>query len=346
MSTEQTQDLLPLIAISMGDPAGVGPEVTLRSLVASELHRLCRPVVVGDAGVLVQCRELLQTHQVIRPVSSLSEARFEPGAVNVLDQRNVHWPSLQRCRVSALSGKAAAEYVLLAVRLAQEGKAQAIVTGPINKEAINLAGYHYVGHTEMISELTQAERTTTMLVAGKLRVTHVTRHVPLGDVAPLITASRTLDTIQITAEGLLQFGIENPRLGVAALNPHAGDGGLIGHEETAAIAPAVQQARQQGINATGPHAADSIFFRAIAGEFDAVVAMYHDQGHIPVKVHDFEGSYTVTLGLPIVRTSVDHGTAFDIAWQGLASPRSMIEATSAAARFAAWRCTGPLGQGS
>jgi 4-hydroxythreonine-4-phosphate dehydrogenase len=179
-----------------------------------------------------------------------------------------------------------------------------------------------------------------MLAAGSLRVTHVTRHVPLREIGALITQARVLETIVVSAAGLRQFGIEHPRLGVAALNPHGGEGGLLGREELEEIKPAVEKALRMGIDAQGPYPADSIFFRAIAGEFDAVVAMYHDQGHIPIKVHDFEGSFTVTLGLPIVRTSVDHGTAFDIAWTGVSSPRSMIEAIRWAAEIAVRRGKG------
>jgi 4-hydroxythreonine-4-phosphate dehydrogenase len=214
------------------------------------------------------------------------------------------------------------------------GEIDAIATGPINKQAIHLAGYEYIGHTELLADLTNARRCTTMLATRDLRVTHVTRHVPLRDVANHITKQRVLDTILVTAEGLQQLGLEHPRLGVAALNPHGGDEGLLGQEEIEQIAPAVTAAREMGIDARGPFPADSIFFRATAGEFDAVVAMYHDQGHVPIKVLDFERSYTVTLGLPIVRTSVDHGTAFDIAWQGTSSPTSMIEAIKAAADLA------------
>jgi 4-hydroxythreonine-4-phosphate dehydrogenase len=331
--TDSRQDK-PIVGVTMGDPAGVGPEVTVGALARAEVHELCRPLVIGDAGVLSRANEMLETELRVRPVRSPAEARFELGTLNVLDLANVDWAQLRTGAVSGLAGRAAVEYVIRAVQLAQAGEIQAMATGPINKEAINLGGYHYIGHTELLNELTSAERTTTMLVAGQLRVTHVTRHVPLRDVAALITPERVLEAIAITAEGLLSYGLERPRLGVAALNPHGGEGGLLGREENTAIAPAVEQARQQGVDARGPYPADSIFFRAIAGEFDAVVAMHHDQGHIPVKVHDFEGSYTVTLGLSVVRTSVDHGTAFDIAWQGLASPRSMVEAIKAAARLA------------
>jgi 4-hydroxythreonine-4-phosphate dehydrogenase len=207
------------------------------------------------------------------------------------------------------------------------------VTGPINKAAIQAAGVHHIGHTEYLAELTGADRVTTMLSTPGLSVVHVTRHLALKEVAAHITQESVLTTIQLTDAGLRQMGITRPRLAVAALNPHGGDAGLMGQEEIQAIEPAIEIAQDMGIDARGPIPADSVFFRAIRGEFDVVVAMYHDQGHIPIKTHGFERSVTVTLGLPIVRTSVDHGTAFDIAWQGIASEDSMVEAIQLAARL-------------
>jgi len=324
----------PIVAITMGDAAGVGPEIAVKALGEEKIYRLCRSLVIGDARVLARAGEMLGTPLVVRPVARVADARFERGAMDVLDLANVELARLEVGKVSAMAGRAAVEYIVRAVELALAREVDAIATGPINKEAINLAGYDYIGHTEILADLTKTQRCTTMLVAGPLRVTHVTRHVPLRQVADLITKEKVLETILVTADGLRQFGIEHPRLGVAALNPHGGEGGLLGREEIKEIAPAVEEARRLGIDARGPYPADSIFFRAIAGEFDSVVAMYHDQGHIPVKVHDFEGSVTVTLGLPIVRTSVDHGTAFDIAWKGVASPRSLIEAIKLAAQLA------------
>jgi 4-hydroxythreonine-4-phosphate dehydrogenase len=324
----------PIVAITMGDAAGVGPEITVKALAKEEVYHLCRPLVIGDAGVLARANEMLGTPLVIRPVAEGADARFERGTMDVLDLANVELARLEVGKVSAMAGRAAGEYVVKAVELALAGEVDAIATGPLNKEAINLGGYETIGHTEILADLTRTQRCTTMLAAGPLRVMHVTRHVPLREVPALITRKRVLETIVVAAEGLKSLGLERPRLGVAALNPHGGEGGLLGREEIEEIAPAVEEARGLGIDARGPYAADSIFFRAIAGEFDAVVAMYHDQGHIPVKVHDFEGSVTVTLGLPIVRTSVDHGTAFDIAWQGIASPRSLIEALKLAAQMA------------
>jgi 4-hydroxythreonine-4-phosphate dehydrogenase len=227
----------------------------------------------------------------------------------------------------------------------QAGQVDAIATGPINKAALKAAGVPFVGHTELLAALTGEERVTTMLATtGRraepveaLRVVHVTRHVPLAEVAKHITKARVLETIRLTDVGLKQMGIATPRLAVAALNPHGGDDGLMGCEELDAIGPAVEAAQAEGIDVHGPIPADSVFFRAIRGEFDAVIAMYHDQGHIPIKTHGFERSVTVTLGLPIVRTSVDHGTAFDIAWQGVAHEESMVEAICLAAQLVSGR---------
>jgi 4-hydroxythreonine-4-phosphate dehydrogenase len=247
--------------------------------------------------------------------------------------------TLQRGKVSPECGRAAAAYVERATELALSGQAAAIVTGPINKAAFSAAGIAHIGHTEMLAALTGARRVTTMLATTGLRVVHVTRHIPLKDVAVHITRGRVLETIRLTDEGLRSMGIAGPRIAVAALNPHGGDGGLVGREELDEIGPAVDQARAEGVDAQGPIPADSVFFRAIRGEYDAVVAMYHDQGHIPIKTHGFERSVTVTLGLPIVRTSVDHGTAFDIAWTGRAHEESMIEAIRLAAEMATQRAS-------
>jgi len=318
----------------MGDPAGVGPEIVIKALSEEIIYECCRPLVVGDLQVLERARKLVGSSLTLRAIAAVADARFTPPMVDVLDLHNVDWSRVQPGTVCAEAGQAAVEYVMRAAELALAGQVQAMATAPLNKEAMQLGGYDFIGHTEILAELTGTPRCTTMLVSGPLRVVHVTRHVPLREVASLITRDRVLETIEIAAEGLRAWGMARPRLAVAALNPHAGEGGLLGDEEMGVIAPAVKAARERGIDACGPFPADSLFTRALRGEFDAVVAMYHDQGHIPIKVYGFEESVTVTLGLPIVRTSVDHGTAFDIAWQGVADPRSMIEAIKLAARLA------------
>jgi len=327
-------DTRPVIAITTGDPAGVGPEVTVKALTHAQIWDICRPIVVGDAGVLGQAAKQLDASIGLHPIARAQEAAFDPAMPDVLDMRNVDLATLTPGQVSAECGRASVAYIQKAVRLVQDGAAHAIATGPINKAALKLAGVPYIGHTELLAALLDEPRVTTMLATTGLRVVHVTRHVALAEVAALITRDRVLDTIQLTDAGLRQMGIRQPRIAVAALNPHGGDDGLMGRQEIDAIRPAVDAARQQGIEATGPIPADSVFFRAIRGEFDVVVAMFHDQGHIPIKTHGFERSVTVTLGLPVVRTSVDHGTAFDIAWQGIASEESMVEAIQLAAQLA------------
>jgi len=324
----------PIIAITMGDPAGVGPEVTAQALARDEVWDDCRPLVVGDVGVVAQAVALVAAPLALHPIAGVPEACFDSTTPDVLDLRNVETAALQRGRVSALAGRAAVAYVERAVELALAGQVDGIVTGPVHKAALRASGCPHIGHTELLAALTGADRVTTMLATPGLRVVHVTRHVPLREVAAHITRERVLETIRQTDEGLRGMGIPHPRLAVAALNPHGGDEGLLGREEIEVIGPAVEAAWAEGIDVHGPIPADSVFFRAIRGEFDVVVAMYHDQGHIPVKTHGFERSVAVTLGLPIVRTSVDHGTAFDIAWQGVASEESMVEAIRLAARMA------------
>lgn len=327
----------PVVAVTIGDPAGIGPEVTVKALGRREVWNCCRPLVVGDVRVLEKAAALGGGIAALRRVYQASDAAFDPCRPDVLDVRNVDPATLEPGRVSRASGAASVDYVRRAVALVQTGEAEALTTGPINKAALKAAGIPYIGHTELLAALLGEERVTTMLATTGLRVVHVTRHVALAQVAALITREHVLETIRLTHAGLLPMGFPQPRVAVAALNPHGGDDGLMGREEIEAIAPAVQAARTEGIDAVGPIPADSVFFRAIRGEFDAVVAMYHDQGHIPIKTHGFERSVTVTLGLPIVRTSVDHGTAFDIAWKGLASEESMVEAICLAAQLAVGR---------
>jgi 4-phospho-D-threonate 3-dehydrogenase / 4-phospho-D-erythronate 3-dehydrogenase len=323
----------PIIAITVGDPAGVGPEVTLKALAREEVWACCRPLVVGDARVMAKAIDLVGATLAFHTITEAIDAAFDSAAPDLIDLGNVDVDTLGLGRVSASAGRASVDYIEKAVELARAGQVDAIATGPINKAALKAAGVPFIGHTELLADLTGEERVTTMLATPGLRVVHVTRHVPLAQVAKYITRENVLETTRLTDAGLKQMGIAVPRLAVAALNPHGGDDGLMGREELDVIGPAVESARVEGIDACGPIPADSVFFRAIRGEFDAVVAMYHDQGHIPIKTHGFERSVTVTLGLPIVRTSVDHGTAFDIAWQGLAHEESMVEAICLAAQL-------------
>jgi 4-hydroxythreonine-4-phosphate dehydrogenase len=329
----ETMRQRPIVAITMGDPAGVGPEITAKALARDEVWDCCRPLVVGDVGILKKAVALVATPLTLHPIVGVAEAHFEPCAPDVLDLQNVDPAALQLGQISASAGQVSVDYVKRAVELALAGQVDAITTGPINKAALQAAGISYVGHTELLAALTDAQQVTTALALPGLMVVHVTLHVPLREVAAHITREHVLETIRLADAGLRRTGSSHPRVAVAALNPHAGDEGLLGREEIEVIGPAIKAAQAGGVDAQGPIPADSLFFRANQGEFDAVVVMYHDQGHIPVKIHGLERGVAVTLGLPIVRTSVDHGTAFDIAWQGLANEGSMVEAIRFAARL-------------
>lgn len=334
----------PVLAISMGDAAGVGPEIIAMALAKPEVYAFCRPLVVGDVGVMRRVVEVLRLPLQVASVPGAQQATFQAGTIDVLSLDNICFRELVIGHVCPMAGKAAVDYVIKGTELVQSGQADALVTAPLNKEAMRAAGYHqYIGHTEILADLTKSKRQTTMLITSgpadgrehnPLRVVHVTRHIPFAQIAARITRENVLETIEITDQGMQAIKVSHPKLAVAALNPHGGEGGILGCEEVEVIAPAVKAAQEKGINAHGPYPADSIFFRAMAGEFDAVVAMYHDQGHIAIKVYGFEASVTVTLGLPIIRTSVDHGTAFDIAWKGIANPLSMMEAIKLAAVMA------------
>jgi len=265
----------PIVAITMGDAAGIGPEIIIKALSHGSIYDCCRPLVVGDISVMERARAMLGLSLEFRAVAEPAEACFVLPTLDVLDLHNVDWSQVQPGIVCAEAGRAAVEYVVRATKLALADEAQAIATAPLNKEAIQLSGCQFIDHTGILTEMTGSSRVTTMLVTGPLRTVHVTRHVPLRAVASLITVERVLETIEVTDKGLRALGIEQPHLAVAALNPHGGEGGLLGDEETAAIAPAVRAAHAQGIDAQGPFPADSIFTRALRGEFDAVVAMYH-----------------------------------------------------------------------
>jgi len=330
-------DSKPIIAITMGDPAGVGPEVVVKALAESEIHAICRPLVVGTAAVLAKAIDVTGVSLTIHPIRQLADAGFALGTLDVLDLQNVDPLLFATGRVSAACGRASMEYVQQATELAVNSEVDAIATAPISKEATTLAGYKEQGHLEYIAHLTGATEYATMLATGPLRVVHLTTHYSLREACDLVRRDRILKRLALTDREFRRWGFARPRIAVAALNPHAGEGGLYGNEESAEIAPAVQEAVAMGIEARGPYPADSIFTRAARGEFDVVLAMYHDQGHIPVKVLGFEESISIALGLPILRTSVDHGTAFDIAGRNIADHRSMGEALRTAARLSRGR---------
>jgi 4-hydroxythreonine-4-phosphate dehydrogenase len=319
----------------MGDPAGIGPEITIRSLSLEEIYRCCRPIVIGDAQVLSQERDAYTLKTSIQAVSSVADAGFEYGTIDLLDMNNIQLECLKMGEVQAIAGKAAYEYIEKGIQLALDGKIHGIVTAPINKEALNKAGYHYQGHTEILGKLTKSKRYAMMLIAEKLKVVHVTTHIPLGKVAEEITKNRVSETIDLTNQAMKTLGNNHPKIGVAGLNPHSSDGGLFGDEERTKIKPAIVEARERGINVEGPIPADTLFLKTVRGEYDVAIAMYHDQGHIPVKLLGFEAGVNMTLGLPIIRTSVDHGTAFRHARERIgANPNSLIEAIRVAAKSA------------
>jgi len=318
----------PIIGITMGDAAGIGPEIINKALSKEEFYRIARPLVIGDAAVLTDALKVAKVDVKIRPVDSPSSAKFEKGTIDVIDLKNINISELKMGQVQAMAGKAAVEYVKKAVEMALRGEIDAIVTAPLNKEAMNLAGYNYAGHTEILADLTRTKDYAMMLVAGKLRVVHVTTHMSMLQACASIKKERVLTTIKLTYEAVQRLGIPNPKIAVAGLNPHAGEGGLFGDEELKEISPAIEEARRMGVDAIGPMPPDTVFLRASRGEYDAVVAMYHDQGHIPVKMLGFESGVNVTIGLPIVRTSVDHGTAYRRAGLrlGTGDPTSLEEA--------------------
>jgi 4-hydroxythreonine-4-phosphate dehydrogenase len=316
----------PRIAITMGDPAGVGPEVVMKALAHEEVYAQCRPLVIGDARRLVQAGKIAGARLAVQRVSWPEQARFAHGMVDCVDLDLVP-DDTPFGRVSAACGEAAYRYIERAVELVRAGRVEAICTAPINKEALNAAGHRYPGHTELLAELTGTPEVSLMLIAPKLRVIHVTTHIGLVDAVAKIDAPLVERTVARGRELLVRSGIREPRIGVCGINPHAGEGGLFGRgEEETKIAPAIAACRARGWNVEGPLPADALFYRAARGDFDLVVAMYHDQGHGPVKVMGLEYGVNVTAGLPVVRTSVDHGTAFDIAGTGRADERSMLEA--------------------
>ncbi len=340
----------PLIGITMGDPAGVGPEITAKALATPSVTTSCRPVVIGDRSVMEATLSLLRSPLRLHVVAKPGEARFEPGTLECLDLGNVDAASLPRGQVSAEAGRAAYAYIEAAVRLCQAGEIDGMVTAPVNKEGLAAAGVQHSGHTEILARLSDTRDFAMLLMGRELKVIHVTTHVALRRVPDLCTRERVLKVIRLAQQTMNGLGVPRPRIAVCGLNPHAGEDGLFGDEEKREIIPAAEAARREGLDVHGPLPADTLFSRARGGEFDIVVAMYHDQGHVPVKTLGFtydeaKGQWTglsgvnVTVGLPFLRVSVDHGTAFDRAWKGIANPESMLEAIDVAVRMLAAKAT-------
>lgn len=325
----------PIIAITMGDAAGVGPEIIMKTLAHPELHEECRPLVIGDAERLTAAARIVQKPLPVEsiPCGQPERARYRFGVVDCIDLRNIP-PDLKWGILSSLAGHAAFQYVEEAARLAMGGQVDAICTAPLNKEALQAAGHKYPGHTELLASLTGTTEVSMMLSTPKLRVLHVTTHMGLLDAIARIEPGLVERTIERGHYALQRSGISKPRIGVCGINPHAGENGLFGNgEEEKKIVPAIDACRTKGWDVQGPLPADTLFFRAQRGDFDLVIAMYHDQGHGPVKVLGLEAGVNITIGLPVIRTSVDHGTAFDIAGTGKADEGSMLEAMWQAIRM-------------
>ncbi|MBN1575048.1 MAG: 4-hydroxythreonine-4-phosphate dehydrogenase PdxA [Chitinispirillaceae bacterium] len=319
----------PLFALTMGDPAGIGPEIALKALQIPAFRE--STVVVGDFGVMEDVAASLNLHLPLHPMASAGE--FTTGSANILDCRQVTPGSYIIGRTHASCGRAAYAYIERAIRDALAGEVDGVITNPINKEALHAAGINYPGHTEIFAEKTGTAGYSMLFLLRNVGVAHVTTHCSLRDAIELVSVDRVASNIRLLDGAMRQLGVAAPRIAVGGLNPHAGENGLFGNEEIRHIAPAIETARREGVAATGPYPPDTVFMRAFRGEFDGVVAMLHDHGFVALKSMDFEHGVNITIGLPIIRTSVGHGTAFDIAGKGIASPESLLAAFDAALRL-------------
>lgn len=324
----------PIIGITMGDPAGIGPEVIIKALVKDEARGIGRFLIFGDVNILNREAGNLGLNLRFAPIHEAQQASFPSNLIEVVNL-TVLSLTVERGKTNALCGDAAFAYVKSAALSAIKGEIDAVVTAPISKESLKTAGHNYPGHTEILAELCKTDDYAMMLAGPHLRVVLCTIHVPYREVPKLLSKELILKTVMITHEALSKYIGKKPRIAVAALNPHAGEGGIFGDEEARFIKPAIDEALSKGMDVSGPHPPDTLFYWASKGRYDAVVCMYHDQGLIPLKLLDFEAGVNVTIGLPIIRTSVDHGTAFDIAGKGIANPSSMIEAINMAADMSA-----------
>lgn len=319
------------LAITMGDPGGVGPEIIVRALYCAEIRNYCNPVVIGDHIVMEEAIKLLKLPVKLRLIKSPDESRHATGLIELIDIGMVK--KFEKGKPTAKGGKACVSYIKKAVELTLNKKVDGIVTAPISKEALKMAGFKWPGHTELLAELTGTKDYAMMLIGGPLRVILVTIHTSIKGVPTMITKKNVLKTICLAKKACDMMGLKNPRIAVAGLNPHAGESGIFGDEEIKKIIPAVEEAKKEGIPVLGPYPPDTIFHKAYKGEIDIIVCMYHDQGLIPLKMIAFEEGVNITVGLPIIRTSPDHGTAYDIAWKGIANPSSMLEAIKMAAKL-------------
>ena len=338
----------PILAITMGDPAGIGPEIIIKALELEETYQKCQPLVTGDAAVMAWAARQLGSNLQIHPIGSVAEARFELGTVDVIDLKCVDMSTFTPGVVQPQCGHAAFVSIVKAIELAMADEVDGTVTAPLNKEALHKGGHNFDGHTEIYAHYTGTKKYAMLLADEFLRVIHVSTHVSLREACDRVKKDRIIEVTELIHDACLQFGIANPRIGIAGLNPHASDGGLFGWEEEKEIIPAVHELQARGFNADGPVPPDTLFAKARCGKYDGCVAMYHDQGHIPFKVVGFNWNketgqmdsaqgVNITLGLPIIRVSVDHGTAFDVAGKGVASPSAMLLSIDYATRMALTR---------
>lgn len=325
----------PITAITMGDPAGIGPEIVVGTMLDEGIHACCRPFVIGSIAIMDKAAKLLGKELAYHKISDPSEAEYRFGTVDVLETGEYDTDSIQWGEVQELAGRMSVDWILKSIELGMAHKVDAVSTAPIHKRAIKLAGVKQPGHTEIYQDETHSPYALTMFSCHKLRVFFVSRHMALVDACRYATKERVLEFVVNIDKELRKIGKENPLIAVAALNPHGGDNGLFGTEEIEHLIPAVEAAKEMGINAVGPVPADSVFNIGKTGKYDAILSLYHDQGHIACKTLDFEKSVTLTFGLPFIRSSVDHGTAFDIAGKGIAGSVSLIESTTVVSEYAA-----------
>ncbi len=324
----------PVIGIPMGDPAGIGPEIILKALAEDKIYDICTPVVIGSVNVLNKIEQVIKTGLKFKKASKVSDIKCIFGTVNVIDLNNINADYLEWGKINGSAGKAAYEYIVKAAELGMSGEINAIATTPINKESIKAGKVNFIGHTEMLAHLSGTEDPLTMFQVRNMRVFFLSRHLSLRDACDAVKKEKVKEYIKRSLEALKRLGINEPLLAIAGLNPHNGEHGMFGDEEVREISPAVEECAAEGLNVIGPIPGDSVFAMALKGRYDGVLSMYHDQGHIATKTVDFERTISLTIGMPFLRTSVDHGTAFDIAGKGIASGVSMYEAIRLAAEYA------------
>ena len=324
----------PFVAVPIGDPAGVGPEIVVKSVASKEVFDVARTVVIGDAKVLANACKIMNVDLRINKIEKPEDGDYSEGVLNLIDLDNIDMDQFEFGKVNGICGKAAFQYIQKSIELANEGLVDAVATTPINKESLRAGDINFIGHTEIFGELTNTEDPLTMFETNGMRIFFLTRHVSLRDMLDLIKKERIKDYVKRCLIALEKLGVKDGTMAIAGLNPHSGEHGLFGWEEVNEITPAIEELQAEGYKVVGPIGADSVFHQAAIGRYNSVLSLYHDQGHIAAKTLDFEKTISITNGMPILRTSVDHGTAFDIAGKGIVSAVSMIEAILLAAKYA------------